>query len=80
MLALWKMKLYGITRNFIEERLCKGLKVEDKDMRDAFIESLSKMAEDDKDIFLITGDLGYLDNFAEKISFAILNVGVAEQI
>ena len=37
-------------------------------MRDAFIESLSKIAENDKDIFLITGDLGFgvLDNFSEK--------------
>ncbi len=37
-------------------------------MRDAFIESLSKIANNDKNIFLITGDLGYgvLDDFAEK--------------
>ena len=33
-------------------------------MRDAFIESLSKIAENDEDVFLITGDLGFgvLDN------------------
>ncbi len=50
-------------------------------MRDAFIESLSKMAANDKDIFLITGDLGFgvLDNFAEKFPAQFLNVGVAEQ-
>ena len=50
-------------------------------MRDAFIESLSKIAENDKDIFLITGDLGFgvLDNFAEKFPSQFLNVGVAEQ-
>ena len=37
-------------------------------MRDAFIESLSKIAKNDKDIFLITGDLGYgvLDDFAKN--------------
>ena len=37
-------------------------------VRDAFIESLSKIANNDKNIFLITGDLGYgvLDDFAEK--------------
>ena len=47
-------------------------------MRDAFIESLSKLAENDKDIFLITGDLGFgvLDNFAEKFPSQFLNVGV----
>ncbi len=50
-------------------------------MRDAFIDSLSKMAANDKDIFLITGDLGFgvLDNFAEKFPAQFLNVGVAEQ-
>ena len=50
-------------------------------MRVAFIESLSKIAENDKDIFLITGDLGFgvLDNFAEKFPSQFLNVGVAEQ-
>lgn len=50
-------------------------------MRDAFIESLSKIAENDKDIFLITGDLGFgvLDNFSEKFPSQFLNVGVAEQ-
>ena len=37
-------------------------------MRDAFIESLTDIATQDKDIFLITGDLGFgvLDNFAKK--------------
>ena len=50
-------------------------------MRDAFIESLSKIAKNDKDIFLITGDLGYgvLDDFAKKFPSQFLNVGVAEQ-
>ena len=50
-------------------------------MRDAFIESLSKIAENDEDVFLITGDLGFgvLDNFAEKFPSQFLNVGVAEQ-
>ncbi len=50
-------------------------------MRDAFIESLSNIAKEDKDIFLITGDLGYgvLDDFAEKYPSQFLNVGVAEQ-
>ena len=50
-------------------------------MRDAFIESLSKITKNDKDIFLITGDLGYgvLDDFAKKFPSQFLNVGVAEQ-
>tara|TARA_B100001250_G_scaffold414509_1_gene453420 strand:+ start:355 stop:1278 length:924 start_codon:yes stop_codon:yes gene_type:complete len=50
-------------------------------VRDAFIDSLSKIAENDKDIFLITGDLGFgvLDDFANRFPLQFLNVGVAEQ-
>ena len=50
-------------------------------MRDAFIESLTDIATQDKDIFLITGDLGFgvLDDFAKKFPKQFLNVGVAEQ-
>tara|TARA_B100000965_G_scaffold400592_1_gene422776 strand:+ start:4975 stop:5898 length:924 start_codon:yes stop_codon:yes gene_type:complete len=50
-------------------------------MRDAFIKSLTDIATQDKDIFLITGDLGFgvLDDFAKKFPNQFLNVGVAEQ-
>lgn len=50
-------------------------------MRDAFIDSLSNIAEHDKDIFLITGDLGFgvLEDFEKRFPDQFLNVGVAEQ-
>ena len=50
-------------------------------MRDIFIAELSKLAEENSDIILITGDLGFgvLDNFAECFPDQYLNIGVAEQ-
>lgn len=50
-------------------------------MRDAFISSLIAAAEDDPDIVLITGDLGFgvFENFATKFPKQFFNAGVAEQ-
>lgn len=50
-------------------------------MRTAFINRLMQLAETDRRIFLITGDLGFgvLDAFAAKFPDQFLNVGVAEQ-
>lgn len=50
-------------------------------MRSAFIRTLTKLAESDSRIFLLTGDLGYmaLEPFAERFPERFINVGVAEQ-
>lgn len=50
-------------------------------MRDHFIKALTKCAEKDKRIILLTGDLGFgvLDNYSEKFPSQYINVGVAEQ-
>ena len=50
-------------------------------MRDHFISTLTKVAEKDKNIILITGDLGFgvLDNFIDKYPNQFINAGVAEQ-
>ena len=50
-------------------------------MRDAFISSLTTAAEDDPDIILITGDLGFgvFEDFATKFPKQFFNSGVAEQ-
>ena len=50
-------------------------------MRDTFIEELTILAESDRDVTLITGDLGFgvLDNFKKKFPKQYLNAGVAEQ-
>lgn len=50
-------------------------------MRDSFIEWLTKKAEFDKNIVLITGDLGFgvLDNFSKLYPKQFINAGVAEQ-
>ena len=50
-------------------------------MRDSFVKTLMKLAEIDKSIMLITGDLGFgvLKEFSEKYPKQFLNVGVAEQ-
>ena len=50
-------------------------------MRDTFIEELTILAESDRDVTLITGDLGFgvLDNFRKKFPKQYLNAGVAEQ-
>ncbi len=50
-------------------------------MRKTFIKTLLKEAKEDTDIFLITGDLGFmaLEEFRDLGSKQFLNIGVAEQ-
>jgi transketolase len=50
-------------------------------VRDAFVETLTALAEHNSRIMLLTGDLGFgvLNNFAERFPRQYLNVGVAEQ-
>ena len=50
-------------------------------MRDSFIKELTKQAELDKKVVLITADLGFgiFDNFKKKFPNQFINVGVAEQ-
>jgi transketolase len=50
-------------------------------MRKAFIKTLEKLAEKDKDIYLLTGDLGFsvFENFAKKFPERFINCGLIEQ-
>ena len=50
-------------------------------MRKAFINALMKIAEKDKRIFLLTGDLGFsfLEDFKKRFPGRFFDVGVAEQ-
>ncbi|MEJ7786822.1 MAG: transketolase C-terminal domain-containing protein, partial [Solirubrobacteraceae bacterium] len=50
-------------------------------MRNAFLDELLTVAEEDRRIVLMTGDLGFmvLEPFAEKFPDRFYNVGVAEQ-
>lgn len=50
-------------------------------MRDHFVHALTDEAEKNKDIILITGDLGFgvLNSFANKLPKQYINAGVAEQ-
>ena len=50
-------------------------------MRNAFINRLTELAEVHKNIFLISGDIGYsvLEPFAQRFPDRFLNVGIAEQ-
>ncbi|KKW19684.1 MAG: hypothetical protein UY63_C0008G0044 [Parcubacteria group bacterium GW2011_GWA2_51_10] len=50
-------------------------------MRTAFIRTLSALAEKDKNVWLVTGDLGFsvFENFIRRFPKQYLNVGVAEQ-
>lgn len=50
-------------------------------MRETFIKELIKLAEKDKSIYLLTGDLGFsvLEKFIEKFPNRFFNCGVAEQ-
>ncbi len=50
-------------------------------MRTTFIKNLTKIAAENKNIFLLTGDLGFsvLEEFAAKFPERFFNVGVAEQ-
>ena len=50
-------------------------------MRDAFLRSLTSLAEKDRDIVLLTGDLGFgvFEEFESRFPGQYYNVGVAEQ-
>ena len=50
-------------------------------MRDAFLQKLTELAAADKDIVLLTADLGFdvFENFESKFPGQYFNVGVAEQ-
>ena len=50
-------------------------------MRDSFINSLTELAENDKDIILLTGDLGFgvFEEFETRFPGQYFNVGIAEQ-
>jgi len=50
-------------------------------VRTAFINKLMEIAEKDKDVYLLTGDLGFsvFEKFAEKFPDRFYNVGIAEQ-
>ncbi len=50
-------------------------------MRDSFVRSLLELAKNDKDVELITGDLGFgvLKSFWETVPDQFLNAGIAEQ-
>lgn len=50
-------------------------------MRDAFIQSLAKEAEQNPNLVLITGDLGYgvLDKFSQDFPNQFINAGINEQ-
>ena len=50
-------------------------------MRDAFLKSITNLAENDKDIVLLTADLGFgvFEEFESRFSNQYFNVGIAEQ-
>lgn len=50
-------------------------------MRKTFINTLTELARKDKDIFLLTGDLGFsvFENFAKELPDQFINCGVMEQ-
>ncbi len=50
-------------------------------MRNTFVKSLTKIAEEDKNVYLLTGDLGFsvFEGFQEKFPQRFVNCGVAEQ-
>ena len=50
-------------------------------MRDTFVKTLIEIAEKDRNVVLITGDLGFgvLKPFWEKLPEQFINVGIAEQ-
>ena len=50
-------------------------------MRNAFVATLSEIAEEDPDLWLMCGDLGFsvLEHFAERHPNRYINAGVAEQ-
>jgi transketolase len=51
------------------------------DLRKAFFDNMCDLAEKDKDVVLITGDLGYsfIENYIEKYPDQFINAGCMEQ-
>lgn len=51
------------------------------DLRKAFFQNMEELAENDKDIMVLTGDLGYsfFESYAEKYPEQFINCGIAEQ-
>jgi transketolase len=51
------------------------------DLRKAFFKKMCELAEKDKDVVLITGDLGYsfMEEYAQKYPDQFINFGIAEQ-
>jgi len=60
-------------------RLHKKIEI---DLRRAFIDIITKLAEQDKDILLITNDVGYyyFEKFREKFPKQFLNAGITEEL
>jgi transketolase len=50
-------------------------------VRNAFLETLFELAEQNSDIVFVTGDLGYrvVEKFSQRFPRQFLNAGVAEQ-
>jgi transketolase len=50
-------------------------------MRNAMMKALFELANDNKDVMLITGDLGFglFEDFSEKFPSQFVNIGIAEQ-
>ncbi len=50
-------------------------------MREAFVKTLIEIASEDKNVFLVTGDLGFgvLQPYWEKLPEQFINAGIAEQ-
>ena len=50
-------------------------------MRNAFIKTLSQLALENENIYLLTGDLGYsvFEDFQKKFSKRFINMGISEQ-
>ena len=50
-------------------------------MRKAFLQTLTKIAQDDKDVIFLIGDVGfsYVEEFKDKFPKQFLNCGIAEQ-
>jgi transketolase len=51
------------------------------DLRKEFFEQMSEIAERDKDVIVLVGDLGYsfMESYAEKYPKQFINCGIAEQ-
>lgn len=50
-------------------------------MRDAFVKTLIEIAKQDRNVYLVTGDLGFgvLDSFRNQLPDQYINAGIAEQ-